>query len=187
MFIQSTDKNLLVGVGGAIISSFNEKIANDVAKSYPGRASSSQTLDVFMTLLSLGKSGYMKLVKQRKENFIYLREKMDTLSKKHNEKVLIIKNNQISLAMTLDSLDKNNVTKIGSMLFTRGCSGCRVIATNDEVKSIGEYKFISFGNHKSINNNIPYLTAAAGIGISQEEVDSFIEKLDTVLMKFKNK
>lgn len=44
----------MVPVGGAILAGFNKNIVNDVARCYPGRASSSQTLDVFLTLLTLG-------------------------------------------------------------------------------------------------------------------------------------
>ena len=40
--IQSTDKNFMVPVGGAIISAPEEDFITKVSKAYPGRASSSQ-------------------------------------------------------------------------------------------------------------------------------------------------
>lgn len=175
----------MVPVGGAIIAGFNKNIVNDVAKSYPGRANSSQTLDVFLTLLSLGKSGYMKLVQERKETYIYLRQRLRNLSNRHNEKVLLTKNNPISLSMTLNNFDKSKLTMIGSMLFTRGVSGARIITTT-ELKTIEEYKFKGFGCHTSNSNNIPYITCAASIMMQKEEVDNFIEKLDKILLKVRS-
>lgn len=185
LIIQSTDKNLLVPVGGAIIASPNKKLVDAVAKRYAGRGSSSQTLDVFMTLLSLGKDGYMRLVQERKEMFVYLRQKLRNLSTRHNEKLLITKRNPISVAMTLENFDKTKVSMIGSMLFTRGVSGCRIISTTD-IKAIDGYKFQGWGSHISHSNNIPYITAAAGLGMTKQEVDNFIDKLDKVLLKVRN-
>lgn len=185
IIVQSTDKNLLVPVGGAIIASSNKKLIDAVAKRYAGRGSSSQTLDVFMTLLSLGKDGYLRLVQERKEIFIYLRQKLRNLSTRHNEKLLITKRNPISIAMTLENFDKTKVSMIGSMLFTRGVSGCRIISTTD-VKAIDGYKFQGWGSHISLSNNTPYITAAAGLGMTKLEVDNFIDKLDKILLKVRN-
>lgn len=185
LFVQSTDKNLLVPVGGAIVAGSNKKLVDDVAKRYAGRGSSSPTLDVFMTLLSLGRDGYMRLVQERKENFIYLRQKMRNLSTRHNEKILITKRNPISIAMTLENFDKAKVSMIGSMLFTRGVSGCRVISTSDS-KTIDGFKFQGWGSHISHSNNTPYITAAAGLGVAKSEIDGFIDKLDKVLLKVRN-
>ena len=36
LFVQSTDKNLMVPVGGAIIAGFDKKIVEKVGKTYPG-------------------------------------------------------------------------------------------------------------------------------------------------------
>lgn len=185
LVVQSTDKNLLVPVGGAIVASSNKKLVDAVAKRYAGRGSSSQTLDVFMTLLSLGKEGYTRLVQERKENFVYLRQKMRNLSTRHNERLLITKRNPISIAMTLEYFDRTKVSMIGSMLFTRGVSGCRVISTTD-LKTIDGYKFQGWGSHISHSNNVPYMTAAAGLGMTKQEVDNFIDKLDKILLKVRN-
>lgn len=184
LIVQSTDKNLLVPVGGAIVAGSNKKLVDDVAKRYAGRGSSSPTLDVFMTLLSLGRDGYMRLVQERKEMFIYLRQKMRNVSTRHNEKLLITKRNPISIAMTLENFDKAKVSMIGSMLFTRGVSGCRVIST--ESMSIDGHKFQGWGSHITHSNNTLYMTAAAGLGITKSDIDGFIDKLDKVLLKVRN-
>lgn len=85
-----------------------------------GRGSGSPCLDVFITLLSLGKDGYMKLCSQRKvamhgvstknklivifiwflqENYIYLKEKLIEVCVKHGERVLETSHNPISLGL----------------------------------------------------------------------------------------
>lgn len=64
--IQSTDKNFMVPVGGAIIAGPNENFISAIAKNYPGRASGSPVLDLFVTLLTLGRNGYEGLLQERK-------------------------------------------------------------------------------------------------------------------------
>ena len=87
--------------------------------------------------------------------------------------------------MTLSNFDKSKLTMIGSMLFTRSCSGARIITTTD-LKTIEEYKFKGFGCHTSNSNMVPYITCAAGIGMRKEEVDNFVEKLDKILLKVRS-
>ncbi|XP_075004965.1 O-phosphoseryl-tRNA(Sec) selenium transferase isoform X3 [Calonectris borealis] len=125
-FVQSLDKNFMVPVGGAIIAGFNESFIQEISKMYPGRASASPSLDVLITLLSLGASGYKQLLKERKEMFSYLSSELKKLADTHNERLLDTPHNPISLAMSLKNLDENNdaaVTQLGSMLFTRQVSG----------------------------------------------------------------
>ncbi|MCL4137385.1 UNVERIFIED_CONTAM: hypothetical protein GTU68_040353 [Idotea baltica] len=96
-FVQSTDKNLMVPVGGAIIAGFDDQFINKLSKSYPGRASGSPILDVFVTLLSMGVEGYKDLLGQRKELKIYLEEQLRNVARDHGLKVLDTKNNPISV------------------------------------------------------------------------------------------
>lgn len=65
-FVQSTDKNFLVPVGGAIVASSDKNVITAVNTLYPGRASISPILDLFITLLYLGSNGYKKLLTERK-------------------------------------------------------------------------------------------------------------------------
>ena len=102
-FVQSTDKNFLVPVGGCVIASHDEKFISAISQTYPGmyyftciaclycmflphvanthmlcvdsnidtvtitgRASATPSIDVFITLLSLGWKGYHKLCCERK-------------------------------------------------------------------------------------------------------------------------
>ncbi|XP_061392814.1 O-phosphoseryl-tRNA(Sec) selenium transferase [Musca vetustissima] len=179
LFIQSTDKNLMVPVGGAIVAGFHESIVHNVAKTYAGRASSSQSLDVFMTLLSLGKNGYLQLCRKRKQLFNELKEKIESIAKKYNCKLLDTKGNPISLALCFNELPLNEPTKLGSMLYTRGISGTRVVASGS-VKSIDGYEFKNWGTHED-SACLPYLTAAASIGITRKDIDVFIKKLSELL------
>lgn len=178
-FVQSTDKNLLVPVGGAIIAGFDPEVVERVAALYPGRASSSQTLDVLMTLLSLGKSGYQKLVTERKQLHQHLLDQLTLVANQHGESV-ISGRNPISIAFTLRSFSENT-QMIGSMLHRRGVSGCRVV-TGQETKTVAGHTFSAWNSHSSDGDYIgPYLTARAALGVTREEIDTFIKKLQQVL------
>lgn len=37
LYVQSTDKNLMVPVGGAIIAGFSKNLIKEIAESYPGK------------------------------------------------------------------------------------------------------------------------------------------------------
>ncbi|XP_055548376.1 O-phosphoseryl-tRNA(Sec) selenium transferase isoform X2 [Wyeomyia smithii] len=180
-FIQSTDKNLLVPVGGAIIASFEKSFLNQISASYPGRASGSQTLDVLITLLSLGKNGYLKLVLERKELHRYLLEQMKEIAATYGAALLSGKN-PISMALTLNHFD-SNADMLGSMLHLRGITGCRVVNSKD-CKTIAGHSFQAWGAHCDFAS-VPYLTASAAIGVSRDEIDTFLEKLRRVFQDWK--
>ena len=184
-FIQSTDKNLLVPVGGSIIASGNQHFIDSLGQTYPGRASATPALDTFITLLHLGWSGYKQLLTNRVANFTYLKQQLLNIAQKHDERVLVTPHNQISMSITLSSLlnlDSSNITSLGSMLFTRFVSGTRVIPYPGNSKTIGGYEFKSFGAHCD-DYLCGYLTCAAGLGLTINEIDVFIKKLDSVLSK----
>lgn len=46
------------------------------------------------------------------------------------------------------------------------------------------YLFLGWGTHTS-GLTLPYLTVAAGLGVTLEEVNVFIKKIDKVLLKYK--
>lgn len=95
--VQSTDKNFMVPVGGAIISGFNEAFIDNISKSYPGRASASQSIDLLITMLSMGSSGYKKLIDERKENYKALKQELEKIASKYGERILQTPNNPISI------------------------------------------------------------------------------------------
>lgn len=175
-FVQSTDKNFMVPVGGSIIAGFDQQFISEVSSNYPGRGSASPSLDLLITFLSLGSNGYKKLLCERKENFFYLKSKLEATVKTLNERILETKDNTISIGVTLDNLDQNNVTMLGSMLFVRGISGARVIASDDKVKEINGYKFTNWSSHSNCYPH-SYLTIAAAIGGSKSDIDKCISKI----------
>jgi len=110
----------MVPVGGAIIAGFNKDLVQKIRQTYPGncfllasfpafspyhflfqfsigRASSSQTLDVLITLLSMGSSTYSSLVMKAKEKYAYLKQSMEQLAAKYDEKVIQTPRNRISI------------------------------------------------------------------------------------------
>jgi len=180
VFIQSTDKNLMVPVGGAVIAGFDKKLIKEISQTYPGRASGSPSIDVFITLLSMGVSGYKALLAQRKALFTKLMTEMQSLAIKYKVEVLESKNNTISIAMTLNE-SGNEATNIGSMLFTRGVSGTRVVTGCDN-KIIEGITFVGWGSHTD-HCEKPYLTAAASIGMSEDDIGSFVKRVCKVLDK----
>lgn len=74
-------------------------------------------------------------------------------------------------------------TYFGSMLFSRGVSGTRVVSPAS-VKTIDKYKFVGYGAQC---NAYPcaYVTAAAGIGMTRADVDTFIERVEKTIAEFK--
>ncbi|XP_056156498.1 O-phosphoseryl-tRNA(Sec) selenium transferase [Lampris incognitus] len=185
-FVQSLDKNFMVPVGGAIIAGFDESFIQEISKMYPGRASASPSLDILITLLTLGSSGYKRLLAERKEIYSYLAQELKTLALAHGERLLHTQHNPISLAMSLEGLQVESdkaVTQLGSMLFTRQVSGARVIPLGKE-QTIGGHTFRGFMSH-SESYPCPYLNAAAAVGIAHEDVTLCIKRLDKCLKALK--
>ncbi|XP_066576887.1 O-phosphoseryl-tRNA(Sec) selenium transferase isoform X2 [Amia ocellicauda] len=184
-FVQSLDKNFMVPVGGAIIAGFDEAFVQEISRMYPGRASASPSLDVLITLLTLGTGGYRRLLKERKEMYTFLAEELKTLAAAHGERLLHTPHNPISLAMSLGSLEKQNqkaVTQLGSMLFTRQVSGARVVPLGTE-QTVSGHTFRGFMSH-SAHYPCPYLNAASAVGITRDDVALCVKRLDKCLRSF---
>jgi O-phospho-L-seryl-tRNASec:L-selenocysteinyl-tRNA synthase len=264
--VQSTDKNFMVPVGGAVVVSPSAAFIDTVAAAYPGRASMTPILDLFITLLSMGQTGYRHLLQER----LRLREAMlvglQALCDKHALALLPAPGNRISTGVSLTGLlgrdrvaepsqeensaihlapalrDMNVATSVaaemnsaersgndkgqdlsqdtpiaaadssiaasppaqppvkaeksrtesqaeklsflGSMLYQRCVSGCRVVTCTGETKKVSGMYFTDWGAH---SNAYPhsYFTVACSIGIQERDVTVFLERLDKVLAKFK--
>ena len=94
--VSSTDKNLLVPVGGALVYSQHPKTVEAVCATYAGRASASPIIDVFTTLLYLGESGLRQLLQDRKSRFEQLREALTGFAARHGMRVLHTPHNPVS-------------------------------------------------------------------------------------------
>lgn len=182
--VQSLDKNFLVPVGGAIVcaSKGNGYLVDKVRKLYPGRASISSTLDVLITLLEMGKTGYERLLDERETNYEKLKMALERTASKYGERVLETPNNPISLGVTLTSSRNDLVTKFGSMLFTRRVSGARTVPMQ-EIKKIGDVELRGFGASFSTYPTA-YFTAAAAIGMREKEIESFELQLEKTFKDF---
>ena len=181
-FVQSTDKNFMVPVGGAVIAGFDSEFINLISSTYPGRGSAGPSLDLIITLLHFGRNRFKQMLSDRKQTFIYLKEQLNRIAVRFGEKVLDTKDNTISIGMTVNCLNHSIGTQLGAMLFLRGVSGARVVSCQGTTKTINGHAFQSWCSH---SDNYPhcYITAAAGIGVTCLEIDRFIAKLDDVLTK----
>eukprot|EP00656_Telonema_subtile_P025845 TRINITY_DN2787_c0_g1_i3.p1 TRINITY_DN2787_c0_g1~~TRINITY_DN2787_c0_g1_i3.p1 ORF type:complete len:372 (+),score=93.02 TRINITY_DN2787_c0_g1_i3:375-1490(+) len=164
--VQSTDKNFMVPVGGAVLAapSSDSSLLNEISSAYPGRASMAPVMDLFITFLSMGAQGFTELLQQRKQVFAQLKEGLTQVAEKHGERVLETKVNPISLAMTLSSFEdpagRANITFLGAMLFARNCSGARAVS-GVEKKTIGPFEFDGFGAHADAYPCLLYTSDAA--------------------------
>ncbi|ANQ06614.1 PLP-dependent aminotransferase [Plasmodium coatneyi] len=134
--VQSCDKNFLVPVNGGIVFSSDKKKMKELKKHYPGRTPVHAYLDLFITLLELGKKKILNLRKEREENFSWLQGKVSTLCSKYNLSLIKASKNKISMAINLNELynichmaNPKSITLLGSLLFYRNVTGHRVICS----------------------------------------------------------
>ena len=189
LVISSTDKNFMVPVGGSFIYSSKSEMIEKIKKNYPGRASISPLLDLFISFLEMGKSKYKKLIVDRKEKYKVLIKKIEAVANKYGERVVSLNNNKISILFTLGKIMEKSGNKdpkeIGSMCFNRQISGVRVITSSKgQKKSVAGYDFINYGSSCDNYKYLPYLTFSCAIGIEDEEIDGFTLKIDKILETF---
>jgi O-phospho-L-seryl-tRNASec:L-selenocysteinyl-tRNA synthase len=171
VFVQSSDKNFLVPVGGSVIISPDPKIVDSVESIYPGRASSSQVLDLCATLLHLGEDGFSRMLSERRSNLEYFKERL--LSS--NLTLIPTPHNDISMAIEVSD------EKLGSTLFIRGVSGARLVTPGQD-KVIDGIEIKSFGAHHSSYPK-QYLTVASAIGQTRSEIDAFMNMMEKEMRK----
>ena len=180
LVIQSTDKNFMVPVGGSIVFSSNEAVIAALSSMYPGRASMSPVMDLFCTFLSMGRVKLVELLKTRKDNFTYFKEKLTEVLKSKGERVLETPLNKISMAFTIGKITacdkfKNDPTFLGSFLFRRRVMGARVVSKNTQ--KVEGIQFSNYGSHTENYPDLPYITVAAAIGSTRQEIDEFLDIL----------
>ena len=189
LIVSSTDKNFMVPVGGSFIYSSNEDLVQKIKKNYPGRASISPIIDLFITFLEMGKNKYKALIKERKEKYDILIKKMEKVAIKFGEKIIAMNGNKISILFTLKNIVEKSGNKdakeIGSMCFNRQISGVRIITSSKgEKKNIGGYDFLNYGSSCDDYKYLPYMTFSCAIGIKDEEIDGFVNKIDKIFENF---
>lgn len=204
--VQSTDKNFMVPVGGAIVTSSDDAFVTGLSKMYPGRANATPVLDLFITLLSMGEQSYRGLLEKRSRLFESMKLSLEGIAIKYGETLISSPRNTISLSVTLKELDEDSIqpkeeggegvaeklsqkqlaqkspSYLGSMLFQRSVSGCRVVSKSSKVTKIESTEFSGWGSHAT-NYPFSYFTAACAIGATDEDVRLFLERLEKVMSK----
>ena len=126
--VQSTDKNFMVPVGGAIVASSNKIAIQQLAESYPGRASSAPVIDLFVTLLALGETGLKRLWVERERLLPLFIDGLQGIAEKYGERVLVSPHNSISIAVSIHRLkpsvcmNNNNNSNVAGGADTLPCS-----------------------------------------------------------------
>lgn len=158
--IQSTDKNFLTPVGGAIVASPDEKFVEKVASHYAGRASSAPIYQFLAAILSLGIDKYEKLRDIQQLNKKLLQKLLAEMADSLGERLLNT-NNPIASAMTISRVDPS---VLGGILYSLRLSGPRVVPA---------------GNWGSCCNNYPcqYVVMNAAIGSQENDITLAVEKL----------
>jgi O-phospho-L-seryl-tRNASec:L-selenocysteinyl-tRNA synthase len=189
--VQSTDKNFMVPVGGAVVCSGKEhtSVVDAVRKSYPGRASISPVLDLLITLLSMGADGWARCLAERQSVYGYMQTKLGECVREFGERLLETPGNPISMGVSLERhaglVKDGDVSFFGSMLFSRCVSGTRVVAPGKRA-DVGGVVFDGFGaSHDAYP--VPYFTAAAALGTTEADVDRFCAQLKKCFKDFRKK
>jgi O-phospho-L-seryl-tRNASec:L-selenocysteinyl-tRNA synthase len=166
VIIQSTDKNVLTPVGGAILASPNKAILRKISKAYAGRASGTPIVNFLISMLSLGIEGYQKLIDEQVQNHQLLKDLIGTFAEKKNEKILDVFN-PVAVAMTLNNLHEDKLFDLGGALYNLRVTGPRVHNPSQNLfgTCCSEYK-------------TPYIVMNAAIGATKDDILSAVERLE---------
>jgi len=164
--IQSTDKNFLTPVGGAVIASPAKETITKISQTYAGRASATPIVNFLISMLSLGISGYQKLLKEQQHNREILEKKLREIAKKLNERILDVYN-PVAVALSLKNLSEKKLYALGGALYNLRVTGPRVYNPKEN----------SFGTCCS-NYPTPYIVMNAAIGASEKDIISAVERFE---------
>eukprot|EP00702_Spironucleus_salmonicida_P005968 EST47259.1 O-phosphoseryl-tRNA(Sec) selenium transferase [Spironucleus salmonicida] len=174
--VSSLDKNFMIPVSGCLIYSKYKQQIQDLGKSYAGRASGSQIIDLFITLLELGQMGIAQLQKQRRNIFeLFVNE----LQKIPQIVVTTIPDNDISFYFYFTDQSKYEAKKISSELFRSGISGSKALIKG-KTEFFQTFILEDFGRG-GVHDFPDYITCAASIGMQQTEVYNYIKKLKQII------
>ena len=162
--VQSTDKNFLTPVGGALIASPDPSYAEMVSKMYAGRATAAPLTQLLASLLSMGTTGYERLRDEQEGNRKLLEVSLGELAGRHGERLLETYN-PIAVAMTLDNFDAK---RVGHYMYALRVTGPRVLEGGDYGTNCEDYPH-------------SYITMNAAIGSSREDIERAVEKLEKAL------
>ena len=173
--IQSTDKNFLTPVGGAVIAAPDKGTIEKVSQAYAGRASATPVVNFLISMLSLGINGYQKLIEKQISNRKLLETKLNEIARSLNERVLDTFN-PVAVAISLNNLKKDQLLALGGMLYNLRVTGPRVY--NPEITSFGTC---------CDNYPTPYIVMNSAIGAESKDVISAVEKFEIAYKKMVQK
>ncbi|MHA1343983.1 MAG: O-phosphoseryl-tRNA(Sec) selenium transferase [Promethearchaeota archaeon] len=172
--IQSTDKNFLTPIGGAVIASPYKETIIKISRAYAGRASATPIVNFLISMLSLGVKGYQKLIEEQQKNRKILEERLTEIADKIGERVLQIFN-PVAVAISLNTLEKEQIFSLGGALYNLRVTGPRVYDPSRN----------KFGTCCD-NYPIPYLIMNAAIGATPNDIISAIERFEKAYTQVKN-
>ncbi|MBY8988432.1 MAG: O-phosphoseryl-tRNA(Sec) selenium transferase [Candidatus Lokiarchaeota archaeon] len=164
--IQSTDKNVLTPVGGAIIASPIEEVITKISQAYAGRASATPVVNFLISMLSLGIEGYQQLLEEQQKNRKLLENKLQEVAKKIGEKIFNVFN-PVAVAMSLNNLKKEQLFALGGALYNLRVTGPRVYNPEESI----------FGTCCA-NYSTPYIVINAAIGVTSLDIISAVERFE---------
>ncbi len=166
VIIQSTDKNFLTPVGGAVIASPLEENIIKISQAYAGRASASPIVNFLISMLSLGINGYQRLIKEQKKHRKLLEEKLSEIADKINERILNVYN-PVAVGLSLANLKEKQLYALGGALYNLRVTGPRVYNPKEK----------TFGTCCS-NYQIPYIVMNAAIGAKEKDIIRAVERFE---------
>jgi O-phospho-L-seryl-tRNASec:L-selenocysteinyl-tRNA synthase len=164
--IQSTDKNFLTPIGGALIASPTKDCIDKISQAYAGRASATPVVNFLISMLSLGVNGYQKLIEEQKHNRKLLEKKLSIIAKKIDERLLEVYN-PVAVALSLEKLEEEQLYALGGALYNLRVTGPRVY--NPKEKSFGTC---------CENYPTPYIVMNAAIGSETKDITSAVERFE---------
>lgn len=158
--VQSSDKNFLSPVGASVLVSPNEKVVEQTAENYAGRASAAPVAQTLAALLALGRERYTNLRAEQLENKGNLDSKLNEIADSIGQRVLAVEN-PVASAMTLDGLDAK---ALGGRLYNLRVTGPRAVPKGAFGSCIDDYPY-------------SYLVMNAAIGASKGDIETATTKL----------
>ncbi|KAL9655535.1 hypothetical protein ABK040_002202 [Willaertia magna] len=146
-FIQSTDKNFMVPIGGAIIANGQDlNFIEKVSKMYAGRANMSPLLDLFITLLSMGEEGWLNVLERRNLLFNYFVKKIQV-------EVIEKFNNLVQENNVLQNDDKISIELIPSMNLESLNNNLNIIENDTIDNIVNNNTLLNHNNNNTLQNN----------------------------------
>ncbi len=169
--VQSTDKNFLTPVGGAIVASPTKERIEILSNTYAGRATAAPAVQFFAAMLSMGFEGYDAQISKQKLMRKLLSERLGEVAAKCGERVLNVFN-PVAAAMTLGVSRKKAPKDLGGALYQLRVTGPRVVDPRDT----------SWGACVE-GYPTPYLSMNAAIGATENDIVGAINALNKLLLE----